>query len=89
MLYRRFAARMRAWYEMWSSVVCKNRYEYRCSGFQSGFSYHSRSFCSLVSQLPPCKAVEVKSQLLQLQSMSSQGDFTDLRDNPHQLLLEL
>lgn len=53
MLYRHFAARMRAWYEMWSSVVCKNRYEYRRSGFQSGFSLSQSQFLqSCVSASP-------------------------------------
>lgn len=46
--------------------------------FSWGFPYHNCIFHSVVSQPPPCKAVGVKSQLLQRQSMNSQDDFTDL-----------
>lgn len=43
-----------------------------------GFPYHKYIFHSIVSQPPPCKAIEVKSQLLQLQAMNSQGESTHL-----------
>jgi len=43
-----------------------------------GFPYHNCIFHGIVSQPSPCKAVEVKSQLLQLRSMNSQDDFTGL-----------
>lgn len=43
-----------------------------------GFPYHKCIFHSIVSQTPPCKAIKVKSQLLQLQAMNSQDESTHL-----------
>lgn len=43
-----------------------------------GFPYHKCIFHSIVSRTPPCKAIKVKSQLLQLQAMNSQDESTHL-----------